>query len=433
MPDDKKPEHEDPKPGPAPPSAEELPAEDDWDTSPESPEGDATEPEDEAARDDEPPAEDKFRPEAIAARIDAIGEETDLDRVARVEEKKLLDRKRQKKKGKRGLESAASKRLAKIGEGHVKRPSAVASAVSPEADSLLESAARAKNWLGKHREVFGGLVAIAVLGAGGFFGWVYWQDKRNDDASAVLAQAFADQHGHINEKADDEDDDDNRARQLYPTFKSAADLREAALAKYRAVESKYPGTGAAILARLAEGALLLDSGDSKGALAAYDDVKASPLATADSEVRGRAIEGCGFADELLAQTDAAGAEKHRDEALAAYRELQTVDMTGMKELGMYHEARVLSAKGDKPKAIELLKDVHKLVSEPGESHLFSYLEFVVEDRLRELDPTALPPKTPKGAGGGAGPNAGVDSTNPQIQELMRQMNEKARQKGGAPQ
>jgi hypothetical protein len=430
VPDDKKPETEDHKPGAAPVSAEELPPEDDWDTSSESAEGAATE-EDATQDEEESAAEDKFRPEAIAARIDAIGEETDLDRVARVEEKKLLDRKRQKKKGKRGLESAASKRLAKIGEGHVKRPSAASDAVSPEADSLLESAARAKNWLGQHREVFGGLVAVSVLGAGGFFGWMYWQDKRNDDASAVLAQAFADQHGHINEKADDEDDDDNRARPLYPTFKSAADRRDAALAKYRAVESKYAGTGAAILARLAEGAILLDSADPKGAIAAYDDVNASPLAMADSEVRGRAIEGRGFADELLAQSDSAGAEKHRDDALAAYKELQSVDMTGMKELGMYHEARVLLAKGDKAKAIELLKDVHKLIGEPGESHLFSYLEFVVEDRLRELDPTALPPKSPKG--GGAGPSPNVDSTNPQIQELMRQMSEKARQKGGAPQ
>jgi hypothetical protein len=379
---------------------------------------------------------DKFRPEAIAARIDAIGEETDLDRIAREEEKKLLDRKRQKKKGKRGLESAASKRLARIGEGQVKRPSAAADAMSPEADTVLESAARAKNWITKHREVFGGLIAVAVLGTGGFFGWMYWQDRRTDDASAMLAQALADEHGHISDKADDDDDDDSRAKPLYPTFKSAADRRDAALVKYRAVESKFAGTGAAILARLAEAALLLDSGDAKGALAAYDEVRVSPLAMADAEVRGRAIEGRGFAHELLAQSDTAGAGKHFDDALAAYKDLQIVDMTGMKELGMYHEARVLLAKGEKPKAIEALKAVYKLVSEPGDNHRFSYLEFVVEDRLRELDPKALPPKAPKAGPGGAsgGPGgANVDSDNPQIQELMRQMNEKARQKGGAPQ
>jgi len=428
VPDEKKPVSGDPKkPASEHVSAPELPAEDEWEAEAGPAEG-----EEEEQTEAEPEA-DKFRPEAIAARIDAIGEETESDRIARAEEKKLLDRKRQqKKKGKRGLESAASKRLAKIGEGHVKRPSAAAEAISPEADSLLESAARARNWMGQHRGVFAGLVAVAVLGAGGFFGWMYWQDRRNEDASAALAKAFADEHGHVSEKADDEDDDDSRAKPLYPTFKSAGDRREAALAKYRAVESKYSGTGAAILARLSEGALLLDSGDAKGAIAAYDEVRTSPLAQADPEVRGRAMEGRGFAHELLAQSDGAGAEKHRDDALAAYKELQTVDMPGMKELGMYHEARVLIAKGDKARATDLLKEVHKLVGEPAGGHRFSYLEFVVEDRLRELDPNALPPKPKPGTGGG-GPGGKVDSDNPQIQELMRQMQEKARQKGGAPQ
>jgi hypothetical protein len=438
VPEDKKPESDDP-------TADELPPDDDWEAPSDSPTEAASAAEASEAKVEEASTKsakeqaagegDKFRPEAIAARIDAIGEETDLDRIAREEEKKLLDRKRQKK-GKRGLESAASKRLARIGEGQVKRPSAAADAMSPEADTVLETAARAKNWIAKHREVFGGLIAVAVLGTGGFFGWMYWQDKRTDDASAMLAQALADEHGHISDKADDDDDDDSRPKPLYPTFKSAADRRDAALAKYRAVESKFSGTGAAILARLAEAALLLDSGDAKGALLAYDEVRGSPLAMADVEVRGRAIEGRGFAHELLAQSDSPSASKHLDDALLADKELQAVDMTGMKELGMYHEARVLLAKGEKTKAIEVLKAVYKLVSEPGDNHRFSYLEFVVEDRLRELDPKALPPKAPKAGPGSVGAGVGganVDSDNPQIQELMRQMNEKARQKGGAPQ
>jgi hypothetical protein len=84
------------------------------------------------------------------------------------------------------------------------------------------------------------------------------------------------------------------------------------------------------------------------------------------------------------------------------------------------------AKGDKAKAIELLKEAHKLVSEPGDERSFSYLEFVVEDRLRELDPSALPPKAPKNMPplGGAG-GSGMD--DPRIQELLRQLQQ---QKGG---
>ncbi len=109
-------------------------------------------------------------------------------------------------------------------------------------------------------------------------------------------------------------------------------------------------------------------------------------------------------------------------------------MKGYKELGMYHQARVLQAKGDKVKAIELLKDVEKRVSEPGSEHPFSYLQPVVEDRLRGLDPTALPPRAPRmggPGGGGMGGPGGLDMNDPQIQELLRQMQQQHPQ-GGAP-
>jgi hypothetical protein len=375
---------------------------------------------------DEAKEEDRFRPEAIAARVAGLGEETELDRIAQQEEEKLLERKKAKK-GKKGLEAAASKRLSKIGETKVKRPSAIADAVSPDADPLLERAAHLSKWVKEHSQTFAALVGVAVLGLGGVIGWTYWQNKREADASAVLAQAFAAEHGHIVAAKDDDEEDENANKNLYPTFKSVAERRDAAIGKYRDVESKYAGTGAAILARLAEAALLLDKRDAKGAIDAYEAVKASPLGQADAEVRGRAFEGIGFADEQLAQSDAAGKDKHLDDALAAFKQLEQVDMKGFKELGMYHQARVLLAKGDKAKAIELLKDVHKRVTEPGESHPFSYLEFVVEDRLRELDPSALPPKAPKMGG----PGGNLDMNDPQIQQLIKQLQQQAQQKGGA--
>ena len=369
--------------------------------------------------------DDRFRPADIAARIERLGEETDVERVAREEEQKLGERRQQQKKGKRGLETAASKRLAKIGEGTVKRPSIARDAYIPEADPLIERLRHARQWIEHHRQTFGGIVAIVVLGVGGGVGYLYWQGKHEAEGSALLAQAFAAEHGHVSDKEDDEDDTSSRTRQLYPTFKSTGDRQNAALAKYRDVESKYPGTGAAILARLGEAGLLLDKGDAKGAAQAYEDVKRSALAKADAEVRGRALEGLGFAHELSAQTDAANAPKHLDDALADFKSLEQIDVKGFKELGLYHQARVLQAKGDKDKAIELLKDVHKRVTEPGEAHPFSYLEFVVEDRLRELDPASLPPKAPK-----MGPGGNPDMSNPQVQELIRQLQEQAQHGGG---
>jgi hypothetical protein len=377
----------------------------------------------------------KFAPDAIAARIQSIGEEDEIDRIAATEEKKLLERRdeQRKKKGKSGLEAAASKRLAKIGEGTVKRPSqALAGDISPDMDPLVSRAFDAQKWIKDNAQLFTILVVVAVLGLGGFLGWSFWQDKRNADASALLAKAFADEHGHVSDK--EPDDGDTLTTELYPTFKSAAERRDTAIAQCRAVETRYAGTGAAILARLSEASLLLDAGDAKGALAAYDDVRGSPLAKADPEVRGRAVEGIGFADELLAKGEGPGNEKYLDEALAAYRDLAAIDSTGIKELGLYHQARVLLAKGNKAKAIDLLKEDHKLVSDPGETHAFPYLAFVVEDRLRELDPTALPPKPMKFPGMGAGgepgaPGGSPNMDDPRIQEILRQLKAKGR---GAP-
>lgn len=391
--------------------------------------------------DEPPPAEaepeDKFRPEAIAARVDKLGQESEVDRIAREEERKLGERKKGKK-GKKGLEAAASKRLAKIGEVKVKRPSAASDAFSADADPLLERTARLTKWIKDHGQTFGALVAVAVLGAVGGVGYVYWQGRQQDDASAILAQAFADEHGHVSDK-DDDDDEADTSRQLYPTFKTVVERRDAAIAKYRQVESKYAGTGAAILARLAEGGLLLDANDPPGAKAAYADVKSSALAQADAEVHGRAIEGTGFADELLAASDVANKDKHLDDALASFKALESIDMKGFKELGQYHEARVLQAKGDKAKAIEILKDLEKRVSEPNDQHPYAYLEFVVGDRLRELDPSALPPKPkaprggPGGPGGGAGGAGGTDpEMEKRIQELIKQMQQKGEAPPGGP-
>jgi len=371
------------------------------------------------------PENDKFSPEAIAARIDKIGVETEADRIAREEEQKLLARKKQQthhKKG--GLEAAASKRLARIGETAVKRPTA---GQATAADPLLDRLARAKTWTQEHRASFAGVTTVLLLAAAALGGWAYWQDKRQGDASMLLGRAFADDHAHLASKG--EGGDEGTKRQLYPTFATAAERRGAALAKYRELQAKYPGTGAAILARLDEGALLLDAQDAKGALSAYEDAKNSSLAQADPEVRGRALEGIGFCRELLAVRDEGNKDKHLEDALAAYRKLQTLDADGFKELGMYDEARVLLAKGDKTKALEILKEANKRVTEPGAKRPFAYLQFALEDALRELDPSALPPKAPRPVAGSTG---GANLDNPKIQELIRQLQQQQKSQGSAP-
>ncbi|MCL2779098.1 MAG: hypothetical protein FWD73_13945 [Polyangiaceae bacterium] len=341
---------------------------------------------------------DEANPEAIARRVAALGDDDPLESRAREEERKLAERrtaaKATKKAGKAGkksgLEVAASKKLAKIGTRAEPRRRL---AVSADADPLLARTEKLGDWARKNQkvvQVVAGALAVAVLGIVGFR---YYDNRREIEASVLLAKAVADERGHIGEPPKDE-----AARNaMGPTFNTFDERRDAALSRFREVETKFPKTGAAILARLAEGSLLLDKRDANGAFAAFDSVRNSPLAAVDKEVKGRSIEGIGFAYELKADANAADAPKYLDDALRAYKDLEGTDVRGFKELAMYHQARVAEKKGDKDKAREILLALKESFSKPGDSVAnlpsgaeFPYLSEVAMDRLRMLDPTAMP-------------------------------------------
>jgi hypothetical protein len=116
-------------------------------------------------------------------------------------------------------------------------------------------------------------------------------------------------------------------------------------------------------------------------------------------------------------------DKDLDQALTAFKALSDVGALGMKELGKYHQARVLEAQGKRDDAIKLLKEVHEATARKfGEAPLagekrddntaaFYYLRDVADDRLRLLDRTAIPSKSmqrmydaieQQSAGGGGG-------------------------------
>jgi tetratricopeptide (TPR) repeat protein len=184
------------------------------------------------------------------------------------------------------------------------------------------------------------------------------------------------------------------------------------LAKYAEVVAKYRGTGAAMPARLGQAGVLLDKRDADAALTAYRDVRSSPLACADGEVRGRALEGIGLVYELKAFLNPSERGAMLDEALKAFRELEKTDVRGFRELGMYHQARVLEAQGDRATALEVLKKVHAEISKQGEATVFPYLDTVVDDRIRALDPSALPAKNPYGK---------MDMSDPRMRQLLEQL------------
>ena len=374
-------------------------------------------------------AVDAASPEAIAKRVAALGEEDEAERMARIEEQKLAERRRKTGGKKRsGLEAAASKKLAKIGaKAPPKRTIANA---SDAVDPLIERTTQISKWAQKNQGAVATVVGVAVVGLLGFVGYTMWQQHRDLDASIAITEAVADERGRIGDPAKEDDSDNTKPKDPRPIFKTQAERRDAALAKYRDVQSKFKGTGAAYLARLEEGSLLLDKADVDGAIAAFNDAKSSPLGLADAEVKGRALEGIGFANELKAVSDAPNKDAHLDDANKAFRELENTDVEGFKELGMYHQARIFEAKGDKDHAKELLKSLHERLAKPGENHPFPYLEQVADDRLRAIDPMALPPKPTGGMGGPGGGGPGGKMSDEQIRKLIEQMKSQQGAGGG---
>jgi hypothetical protein len=388
--------------------------------APPAPEGEPV-----AAAEEPEEAIDAASPAAILKRVSALGEEDEAERIARAEEAKLEARRAGSKKPKKksGLEAAASKRLAKIG---TKAPQKRAVATAVDADPLVDRAADFGKWAKKNQSLVTGVVGALLVAVAGSLGYTAYERKHEADASVQLAKAVADERGRIGDP--DKEEDDNHPHDPTPIFKTSEERREAALAGYRSVESNFKGTGAAILARLSEGSLLLDKEDADGALAAYGDVAATPLAKADGEVRGRALEGMGFAYELKADAATADAAKDMlEKAGKEYRELENTDVVGFKELGMYHEARVLQKQGQKDAAVDMLKKLHERLHGPSDDHRFVYLEQVADDALRAIAPDALPPKPSFGGGHGHGGKNQLDPE--QLKKLYEQLQKSG---GGIP-
>jgi len=359
---------------------------------------------------------------AIARRVAALGgEEDETEKIAREEERKLAERRAAGKKGKKkkgGLEVAAAKKLEKIGKRAEPKRSV---AVAADADPLIERTAKLSEWAKQNQKLVqrvGALIAVALLATAGY---MWWDHKRETEASVLLSKAIETQGAQIGEPPKEDDEENPVEHGLM--FKTFDERREASIAKYKEVEQKYSGTGAAILARLAEASLLLDKHDADGAAAAFTDVKNSALGSADKEVRGRAIEGLGLAYEI---------KKSWDPALEAYKELESItEIKGFKELSWYHQGRVHEAKGEKDKAKELYLKIKEVIDKPDENAIpgvpagpqFPYLREVAMDRLRAIDPASAP-KIQGMPGGGA------QALPPQVRKALEDAQKKAAGGGG---
>ena len=266
-------------------------------------------------------------------------------------------------------------------------------------DALARSTHAASKWL---RANFKWVQWIVIALIAGGIGWqIYsWRtSKTSATASDLLLGAVLAENGRIGDPKAAEDPNELGVVDPRPIFETEAQRSEAAEKAYIEAAAKRPGSGTSILAELGLAGVLLDRGKWDEAKAKYESVKATPLAQHDVDVRGRAIEGIGMCLE---------AKKDTDGALKAYRELENTDAPGLKELGMYHQARLHYAKGEKDKAKELVEKVIEK-TKPEKPRGFGqppgYLEQRAKDLLAKIDPEAAKKaSSPLGLPGGEGAN-----------------------------
>ncbi|HEY8945373.1 MAG TPA: hypothetical protein VIM73_13975 [Polyangiaceae bacterium] len=279
-------------------------------------------------------------------------------------------------------EAAAKRRARREAEERAAAPARNLDATEIMDDALVRTTHALGGWLKKH---FNTVQWVVVLGAVGGIGYQIYSYRRGltvDRQTDEIARAVTAQYGQVGTEAAAGPDPRSGLTESRPKFPTDEARLKAAEAEYRKAEASTSGTTSA-LATLGLAGVLYDQGKYKDAQAAYEKVKGSSLAQTDRDARARAIEGIGLSLEAQAKPDA---------ALQAFRELANSEIPGMKDLGEYHQARVLLARGERDKAKDLLKKLVERIGKADEKDRAG--QFYVERQARELlesvDPTAVP-------------------------------------------
>lgn len=255
-------------------------------------------------------------------------------------------------------------------------------------DAIARGTAYAEKWAKANAAILLGATLAIILGGIGY-GVYSWQSaSKAEVASTALMAAVNADRARIDPAGPKPTTDEEE--EILPVYKTASERNTIALADYRKAREARSDSGTAFLARLGEAGILLDQHSFDEALAAYREVKASQLAAADPDVRGRCIEGIGFALEGKGDIDG---------AIKAFKELDSI--TGIKtykELGKYHQARLLAEKGEKDVPLKLIKEARERLQTTGETRNASYLVGVLDELQRKVDPTSMPKRSIGGVG-----------------------------------
>lgn len=292
-------------------------------------------------------------------------------------------------------------------------------------DALARGVSATLKWAKRNRRYLELGVLAVILAVGGYAGWDWYSTKKREEASTALMRATVNAEGVVQDKSEQErleSADKETKLQIEreklmdprPRFESYKALQQEALRTYRVAVDEHGSSGPATLARLGEAGVLLDRKDYDGAIKQLELVLKSDLGNADESVKMTCKERLAMAHEGKGDMKAAA---------EAYAQLAASSLKWYKDLGLYHQARLAMASGDKDAAKQkftTLKDrlKGKDAIEPtgGNRYLLAQLDAM----QRELDPNAEPLIAPRPATNQLTPE--------QIQKLQQQL-EQLRKEG----
>jgi tetratricopeptide (TPR) repeat protein len=291
-------------------------------------------------------------------------------------------------------------------------------------DAFARGTHNAIEWLKRNSTRVQWIVVLLIVGGIGWKIYSYRKARNIAAATESLVQAVEAERGRISADASKTPDPYTGLVDDRPAFPAEEQRLKAAEREYREAAAAIPGPGAG-LAELGLAGILYDQGKYAEAKTAYEKVRDGELAKLDRDAKARAIEGIGLSLEALGQTDP---------ALLAYRQLENSDAPGFGVVGMYHQARVLLAKGERDKAKELLKKALERLSKTDDKDKRSafgpsFVEQQVRDLLGSIDPGAVPTT--------AMPASGLEALQAQLKKAggkldQKKLEELLKQMGGGP-
>jgi tetratricopeptide (TPR) repeat protein len=248
-------------------------------------------------------------------------------------------------------------------------------------DAFSRFADSSFRWLKEHFNLLQWVIVAAVALWIGSQIYTWRTEKAAGKISDTLALAIAAEQGKIG-AADQEGKRDSRGEiDVRRAFATDADRLKAAEDEFRKIAA---GSGiSANLGKLGLAGVLYDQGRYDDAQKLYSEVLGTELAKLDPDARARSLEGVGLSLE---------AKGDKEGALKKFSELENADVAGFRELALYHQARVLHAKGDDAAAKDkLLKVTEKLAKESSSpTDAPSYLFHAARDLLERIDPSSVP-------------------------------------------